>query len=274
MAKRNGMPERSELLKGERDDLLRSLEDLESERQAGDIADDDYLRIRREYIARTSALLEKIDDHEHGNVGDQRVLGRLRRIRRRLGRTRSRRILGALVALWLVAAAALVALHFAGVRLPGQSATGSISLSQALVVQQELTQASDLAGTGNVAQAITLYSAVLSKVPHQHEALTYQGWLIRLSGLAAHQSQVVAKGDTELALAARVAPNYPDARGLFGVALGEDQHNLTGALKQFTAMARIHPPSSLVAALRPQIVALYHRARVVVPKIFVASPPG
>ena len=261
-------------LRDERDNLLRSLEDLETERRAGDVEPLDYASLRQSYIARTSLLLHEITVLEQQSelITDRRSL--LSRIRRSLGRRRSRRLLVAFALLWAVAGVTLAALHFAGVRLPGQSATGTVSLSEALVVQQQLAQASELAGTGQIAEAITLYSRVLATVPHQHEALTYQGWLIRLSGISAGQRLVVARGDQELALAASVAPGYPDARGLNAIALAEDGHDIRGALVQLNALVHDHPPQSLVVALRPQVLKIYHQAKVAAPGIFAAARAG
>jgi hypothetical protein len=248
------------------------LRDLESEHVAGDIADEDRDRLRRDYISRTSVLLAKIEVLERPIEDAQAAPVPHMQLRRALGRSKTRRILIALIAVWVLAAVGLVALHFAGVRLPGQSATGSISLSEALVVQQELTQASDLAGIGDISQAIVVYGEVLAKVPNQHEALTYQGWLIRLSGVAAHGRSVVSRGDLELARAASVAPGYPDARGLYGIALFEDLHQTRAALNQFSAMLRDHPAATLIAALRPRVLPVYTSAKVAVPAQFTKSP--
>ena len=262
------------LLKDARDNLLRSLEDLEIEHQAGDIERVDYEVLRQSYIARTSTLLDEIARLESQgglNLGSRPFFARVRRL---LGTRRSRRVLVVSVFLWVVAGVTVAALHFAGVRLPGQSATGSISLSEALVVQQQLTQASDLAGTGQIAEAILLYERVLATVPHQREALTYQGWLIRLSGLRAGRKNVVARGDQEIALAAGVAPGYADARGLDAIALAPDRHDIPGALVQLDALVRDRPSKALIAALRPQVLRIYQRAKVAPPAIFTPVRSG
>lgn len=265
---------RLELARLERDHLLRSLEDLDTEHHAGDVESEDYDLLRRSYIARTGALLDEIALLELRREDDLAARPLAARLRRLLGRRRSRRVLVAAVSLWLIAGVSLVALHFAGVRLPGQSATGSVSLSQALVIQQELTQASDLAGTGQIAEAIALYSRVLVTVPHQHEALTYQGWLIRLSGLGARDKTVVAQGDAELALAASVAPAYPDARGLDAIAIEEDRGDNRGAILELTGFVGDHPSRALVSALRPEALKIYQQAKMRPPAIFAGVSTG
>lgn len=265
---------RLENLRDERDDLLRSLRDLVTEHVAGDIADEDYERLRRDYIARTSLLLKKIEELERPTEAGATSPGHRHRprLRRVLGRSKTRRVLVALIAIWVLAAVSLIALHFAGVRLPGQSATGSISLSEALVVQQELTQASVIAGTGDISDAIKLYGQVLAKVPNQHEALTYQGWLIRLSGSSAHDQSVTLSGDAELKRAVSIAPNYPDARGLYGIALFEDLHRTHDSLAQFDALVRDHPAASFVTSIRAQVISIYKSANVTPPALIAKSP--
>ena len=260
-------------LNDERDNLLRSLEDLDAEYQAGDVEPPDYESLRQNYIARTSVLLDEIARLGQIDARGADAHPFIVRARRRLGKRGTRRVLVASVFVWVIAGVALAALHFAGVRLPGQSATGSVSLSEALVVQQQLTQASDLAGGGQVAEAISLYAKVLATVPHQHEALTYQGWLIRISGLRAGKKDVVTRGDQEIALAASVAPGYADARGLDAIALAQDRRDIPAALIQLDALVRDHPSQALVSALRPQVVRIYQQAKIAPPAIFVV-PSG
>lgn len=250
----------------EREDLLRSLVDLDAELAAGDIDEQDYDWLRSDYIGRIAKTARELErqntitdpgeiDHRSRRVG----------VRRWLGRRRTRTVIIATLVLWVLVGVAYTSLHFAGVRLPGEAATGTITLSTALVVQQDLEQASVAASSGNVAQSIELYSAVLAKVPNQHEALTYQGWLIRISGLSARSIALVRKGDNELAHASLVAPGYPDARGLYGVALGLDEHNIAGAIKQFVALRKDHPGVSLLSALGPQVVSIYQQGNVPIP---------
>jgi hypothetical protein len=262
---------RHERLLEERDDLLRSLEDLEREFAAGDIAEVDLQRLRNDYISRTATLTKRIDRLDDVEVGRSTKHTGMKGLRRRLGRSRTRRTLVAVTSVWVIAAVTLVALHFSGVRLPGQSATGSISLSQSLLVEQELTQASTFANAGNTSGAYSLYSKILSQVPDQIEALTYQGWLTRLSGVDAHNVGVVATGDAEIARAVALSPGYPDARGLDGVALAEDQNKTAEAISEFKAFLADHPSSSLLQSLASQIATIYQTAKITPPKAITAA---
>lgn len=259
-------------LERERDDLLRSLEDLEREFRAGDISESDYRELRAEYMRRTGVVLDHIS-RESQDIGGERARHRAgSRLRRRLGSSRAKRVLIVALAFWLIAGVAVAALHFAGVRLPGESATGSLTLSEALVVEQRLAQASTLAGMGQIAEAIAVYGQILVTVPDQRDALTYQGWLIRLSGISARSHAVVASGDAELAKAVRVAPGYADARGLDGVALAEDAHDVPGAIVEIRAMAKDHPSPTLVRALSVDVRKIYAAAKMAPPAMFTSEP--
>ncbi len=48
-------------LEEERDFLLKSLEDLEAERAAGDISEADYVSLRDDYTARAAEVLRALD---------------------------------------------------------------------------------------------------------------------------------------------------------------------------------------------------------------------
>ena len=119
-------------------------------------------------------------------------------------------------------AAVLLAASLAGVRLPGESATGSISLSSAQQEQETLDRAAILGSEGQVAEAVQLYDQVLQTDPNQPDALAYGGWLVRLAGLSAKNRTVIARGDASVARAVKVAPSYPDAHALLGVIEYED----------------------------------------------------
>ncbi|MCU1489023.1 MAG: cytochrome c biosis factor [Acidimicrobiaceae bacterium] len=277
-------------LRGERDFLLTSLEDLERERAAGDVSEDDYATLRAAYVGRAAEAIRGIarleEDRPFARPGSgvarpELVSGTVAtgesRFRRALGRRRTRRLLGVVGLVCVLGIVAVAAAHFAGVRLPGQSATGTIGIPTAEAVRQDLSEASVLAGTGQVTQAVQLYDQVLSAVPHQPEALTYRGWLLRLSGIAVHDASATRQGDAQLAEAAQVAPGYPDARALDGLALLEDQHRLGAALSQFRASLSDRPSTVLLQAIGPKMAAAFVQAHQAVPaglRPYVAKSAG
>ncbi len=156
-----------------------------------------------------------------------------RRLRRRLGSRRARLVIGIAAAVCFVVAATVLAASLAGVRLPGESATGSVSLASAQQEQETLDQAAILGSEGQVADAVQLYNQVLQTDPDQPDALTYGGWLVRLAGLSSKNRLVLARGDASVARAVKVAPGYPDGHALLGVILYEDFARPGAASAQF-----------------------------------------
>jgi hypothetical protein len=224
MSQRIANRARSDLV-DQRDALLRSIEDLERERSAGDLDDGAFAVLHAEYVARTAEVLRalaSLSDADGGATGDRGTPSLWRRSRQFLGRRGPRRVLGVGATLCVLVAIALVATLLAGVRLPGEEETGGVVIPQKSQVQQDLAQAEELANADDLNQAIQLYDAVLRDVPDQPEALTYRGWLERLVGRADSNVNVVTLGDESLADAAKIAPGYADAHGLYGIALLED----------------------------------------------------
>jgi hypothetical protein len=263
--------ERGALL-DERDFLLASLEDLERERLAGDIGDADYEELRARYVRRAAEVLRALESSQEpaGRGGEASGDGRPRRRARlveALARRQVRRVLVAGVVVCFAGLAAILVARVAGVRLPGETASGSVVLSSAQRVRQELLQAAVLADEGELARAVALYDEILVQVPDQPVALAYRGWFERLAGIEAHDPEVVAAGDASIALAARVAPAYADAEGLEGVVLLEDRHDPVGAVAAFHRFLSDHPAPALVAELRPVILAAFEGAHELAPPL-------
>jgi hypothetical protein len=259
-------------LEAERNFLLDSITDLDREHAAGDIGDADYAMLRDDYVHRAAESLRALEELDGRGEPAEEVTGSdvssWRRFRRYLGRRRVRLVLGALAIVSLLAAVGLFAAHLAGVRLPGESATGTITLSQAAVVNQDLQEAALAANLGEPATAVALYEAVLAKVPDQQVALTYYGWLTRLSGLNAHDAAAVRLGDADLAAAARLHPAYSDGEGLYGVAAYEDDHDVPVALAAFSRCAADGPSKELLGAVAPVAKTVFHLSDKALPRLF------
>jgi hypothetical protein len=259
-------------LEVERNFLLDSIIDLDREYAAGDIDDADYETLRDDYVRRAAQslrALEELDGREEpAEEPGGRTISSWQRFRRYLGRRGVRLALGTLAVVSLLAAVGLFAAHLAGVRLPGQSATGTITLSEAALVNQDLQEAALAANVGEPQTAVLLYEAVLAKVPDQQVALTYDGWLTRLSGLNAHDATAVRAGDAELSAAARLHPGYPDGEGLYGIAAYEDDHDVAAAVAAFARCAANRPSKELLDAVAPVAKAVFHLAGKPLPSAF------
>ena len=113
--------------------------------------------------------------------------------------TRSRRswwFLGGAVAAFGAALVVAVSL-FATDRLPGQSATGSISLSQTQQVEETLAQAATYQDQGQSVQAAQLYQSVLAAHPDDEVALAQLGWLEYESGRPSNNVALISAGRTK-----------------------------------------------------------------------------
>jgi hypothetical protein len=259
-------------LEAERNFLLDSITDLDREHAAGDIDDADYAQLRSDYVRRAALSLRALEELD-GRVEDDEepksaTISSWRRFRRYLGRRRVRIVLGTLAVVSLLAAVGLFAAHLAGVRLPGQSATGTITLSESATVNEELAEAALEANAGAPQTAVLLYEAVLAKEPEQQVALTYAGWLTRLSGLNAHDATAVRAGDAQLAAVARLHPAYPDGEGLYGIAAYEDDHDVAAAVAAFSRCAVDKPSTELLDAVAPVAKTVFNLAKKPLPKVF------
>jgi tetratricopeptide (TPR) repeat protein len=251
----------SELLE-ERDHLLASIDDLDREHSAGEMDDADYEALRGGYVARAAAVLREIDAPAVAAAaaapsGDRSVAGRSR-LRRLLGRRRSRVVLSAVLAVCVTGLLALLALRIAGVRLPGETVTGSVTLNSKQQLQQELTQAQQLGSQGDVKDALTLYQQILAAYPNQPQALAYRGWLLRLTGLEQPSKsageELVKAGRASIEQAIKASPTYGDAHLLLGLSLLEDSGDLAGAVGEFRAALADHVTAPLLQATRPVLV--------------------
>jgi tetratricopeptide (TPR) repeat protein len=231
-------------LEEERDHLLRSLEDLDRERAAGDIDEADYLTLKDDYTARAAAALRSIEEaatQTEGltpNGGRTVVAGRP---------SRRRPVLAAAALLvFAVTAGALVA-RSAGDRLPGDPATGEIAATgPTAALARDLARARDFIGQARTLDAIKLYDAVLAEHPHQPEALAYRGWLLRLAGRSAGNQELVDKGMDYIERAVSADPSYPDAHFFKGFVLYQDRKDPAAAVPELRAFLANNPPREMV----------------------------
>jgi tetratricopeptide (TPR) repeat protein len=220
-------------LEEERDFLLRSLEDLEREHDAGDVDELDYHALKDDYTARAAAVLRRI--HAGGSrpaarPGRGRSWGRLAGI-------------AAAVLAFAVLAGVLVA-QTAGRRDAGEVATGGISQS----VTEKLNEAGRLGGQGDMAAAIEVYDEVLEDDPTNPEALTYKGWMLTLSGDTSGGLEVLIDAATN-------HPDYPDVHAFLAIVFFRNGL-VAQADRELDRLDALDPPETirdLTASLRAQI---------------------
>jgi tetratricopeptide (TPR) repeat protein len=213
-------------LEEQRDFLLRSLDDLEAERAAGEIDETDYRTLRDDYTARAAEVLRAIDAGK-ATLADER-----RPVRR------GRVIAGvALVALLAVGAGVLVA-RSSGDRLAGDTITGDVRETNT----QRLAEAGQLFQQGEALEAIKKYDEVLASDPDNREALAYRGWLVFLAGLEDEGLEYIDR-------AIAVDPDYPDPRFFRGFILRR-QGKLDEALVELRAFLENDPPPGMTDQVR------------------------
>ena len=263
--------------------LDRSLADADVEYLAGDLSDKDYLALRRRDMTRLAAL-----DAERGAGdrlrtvgwgsgrgrsphGDRRLpTGRCGRPgeggRVRAGRGRRRWLLVGAVTAFGAALVVSVSL-FATNRLPGQTATGSISLSQSQQVEESLTQAATFQNQGKLDQAAQLYQSVLEAEPNNEVALAQLGWLEFETGQQSDDRNVIDNGMAKLDRAVMLNPGDYAVRLYLGTVQLQYDDNAAGAVAQYRHFLADRPPATLVQQAAPEIRNAYQQAGLSVPAV-------
>jgi tetratricopeptide (TPR) repeat protein len=255
--------------------LLRSIEDLDAERAAGDISEDDYRALRDRYVARAAEVLRALEDGpgeapaahpEDGPDGTPAVPAAAEDAASAPTRRRRRRILlGGAVALFAAAAVVLVVAEVTA-RLPGQTATGSIALSHTQQLQRTLAQAQVLESEGKDSQALALYHQVLRQDPTQEQALAESGWLEFEAGAAAKDAALLSTGQTEEQQAERAdAGAYAPHLYLGSMLLVEEKFQ--EAVGEYTQFLADDPPVSLEQTAWPYVVRAFDQAHEAVPPV-------
>jgi len=232
-------------LREERDFLLASLRDLERERAAGDVSDEDYETLRRGYVARAAAVERRLG----GLTPPETLVGAAP-----AGSRMVRRVawLAAIAAL-AVAAGVLVARQ-SGQRLPGESFTGGIIQSTAN--QLATARALNFSDPG---RSIEIYTEVLKIDPDNVEALTYRSWLLSLTAREAEgevKKLALATAVADLLRAQAIDDTYPDAHCFLGIVYFRFLEQAALAKPQIDACRAKNPPAeveSFVAAIAADV---------------------
>ena len=221
----------SDDLRDEQQFLLNSLRDLEKERAAGDIDDNDYAALRDGYIARAAAITREIDGI------DEEIVNESHSWAYRFGM--------ALIVIALAIGAGVLVAQSSGQRLPGESATGGIEQSTANI----LATARQL-NFSDPSTSIQLYTQVLKVEPDNVEALTYRSWLLALTAREAEASVkqlALATAVADLLRAQKADPEYPDAHCFLGIVYFRFLEQASLAKKQLDVCVAMNPPASVAS---------------------------
>lgn len=220
-------------LEDERAFLLRSLDDLDREYEAGDVDESDYRALRDGYTARAAAVIREIEQGRAVIVPRQPI---------RWGRA-------AVITVGVVGFGVLAGVLVA--RSSGQDVP---------TAAEEATPQDKVAGLLSVArqlppnlEKIKAYDAVLAEDPQNVEALTYRGWTFRILSpslpTADAQAQTMKLAFDGLNGAIAIDPAYPDAHCFLAVATFRDLGDAPTAKAALDACIAADPPGEVLGLI-------------------------
>ncbi len=216
-------PDALAALEEERRFLLRSLDDLDAELEAGDIDRQDYDGLRDDYTRRAAEVMRSIDEQRAAFAAAPGV--------------RWRQALVWLVGLALLGAVSgLLIARTSGSRSDRDQITGGVRASSVSLLNEARALFADRDRWG---EAIEVYDEVLAADPSSVEALTYRAWLsYRLGEPAAEPIEGLEE-------ALRVEPGYPDAV-VFLTAVLSDEGRYDDAAAVFDTLDRQGAPAPVL----------------------------
>ena len=219
-------PDRLAELEEERRFLLRSIADLERERAAGDVEEDDYHALRDGYTARAAAVLRAIDEGRSGLPPK-----RPRNWKRQIGWIAIVVAVGAIAGIMVARAS--------GQRNAGDTITGGTSPNH---VSTLLSEGRSFLEVSDFGEASKRYLSVLDIDPNNVEALSYAGWVLAAStqsmGNQAAIDGVLAQAKQFLDKAVAIDPTYADAHCFLSIIDTVFENDLaTGAASEQQCLA-------------------------------------
>jgi tetratricopeptide (TPR) repeat protein len=224
-------------LEEERDFLLRSLRDLELEREAGDIDEAGYTRLRDDYTTRAATVLRAIDRRTVEAHAVERD-GAAPTVTVDAARARrSPRVVWLAVAGVLAVAVltGVLVARSAGERVADRPLSGAVPPTAPV---DDLTRARQLFSERNYLDALKLYDQVLKRDPDNVEALTYRGWLL----FQASPTELTDRALQSLDRAVAADPGFPDAHFFRGWVLRYGKRDAAAAVPEYRTFLATNPP--------------------------------
>jgi cytochrome c-type biogenesis protein CcmH/NrfG len=251
-------PEEKSELERERDFLLKSLDDLDIERAAGNIDDASYAELHDDYTARAAATIRALRDDVDARPAAPAVPWRRRGL-----------VIGGIVAFAALAAVTLAAAL--GARLPGQTSSGNAPdatptgderrarLQDAVErrpddPQPRLALARFLEESGDTVESLKQYDEAVELAPDNVDALANAG---RLRFIVAGQvpspearQQLVTGARTLLDRAVQADPDHADAHYYRGVLLLDGFGEVDAAVGEFQRYLVLAPDGRFATQAR------------------------
>lgn len=256
-------------LEVERDFLMRSLDDLDEERAAGNVDDGTYRELHDDYTARAAAAIRALDTGTEPSVPEPQSISTLRRVL----------TIGGILGFAVVAAVLLS--HAVGQRRPGQTITGNAQVDSgttgatgdpaaalaAAAKRQPNGYAARIAygryllSAGALVDAVREFGAAARIDPSRPEPPTYAGWAGALASRQVPstkaQQALLTAGLERINEVIRDHPKYPDAHALKGVILFEIEGNARDAIPSFQQFLLLTDETN---PLRAEVVEVLARA--------------
>ena len=234
-------PDELAALEEQRDFLLRSLDDLDREHDAGDLDAHDYQALRDDYTARTAEVLRAIDQRRHAFASARR-------------RSSTGRVVGIVAAVlaFSIAAGVLVAQALGG-RQPDQSVAGGVRRTPS----QEAKACIGLIRPGSDPRpALRCFQKVLKGDSQNPIALAYQGWTINLTVMTAgtalkpdEATQLRSDAARFVGRAVQADPSYADALA-FEAIIAFQAGQPAAAKAALDRLERSSPPGDISALIK------------------------
>jgi hypothetical protein len=220
--------------------LVRSLDDLDREFEAGDLDEDDYEGLRSDYRRRVAGIDAAIADGKAGLAANRRP--------RSLWRTALLVVGVAAVAIGL----GVVVANAAGRRSPGETVTGNDprteSRNQLLDCLDVDRQASS--GQATVGDAFECYNALYQQDGDDPVVLANFGWFLYRAGAGGGQAELTEAGPRFVDEAIEKDPDYPDAHAYRLIMLTREGR-LDEARAELATLEGLNPPPEIRQLLDP-----------------------
>ncbi len=238
-----------ESLEAERDFLLRSLDDLDNERAAGNIDDGNYERLHADYTARAAAVLRQIRDGLDIELPKAQPVSRRRRL-----------VTIGVVAVFALTSAGLLA-NSLRTRSPGGQVTGDNPNTTVAAAQREATLIAAVKKhpkdylshialarfyLGNdLGKSVKEYDAAAKLDPKQPEPFAYGGWIRGIVagqlGKGTNRTLLLRTAFDRFAHAIDVAPSYPDTFVFRGIVHFQVMKDSKAAIPDFQRYLELAP---------------------------------
>jgi cytochrome c-type biogenesis protein CcmH/NrfG len=252
-----------ETLEAERAFLLRSLDDLDGERAAGNIDDATYDRLHADYTARAAAVLRRLRDGDEVHEPVERAP--------RVS-TRRRWLTYGAIGVFAITAALLLA-QSVHQRTPGGSVTGNdLNATNVAALKKNADQnpndynahllyARALLGN-DLSDAVKQYDDAARIDPNQPEPLVYGAWIRALAAAqvtnATEQKALVNDAMARFNRAIQLNPRYPDSYVFRALTYERVLNDPQKAIPDFESYLRYAPAN---ASMRPVVTGALTQAQ-------------